>query len=1074
MLYKIQCCFYPRYPYGNKSKRMIRKIRVETFLTKKELFIYTFCVFSLGVRASGGAIGLSAVNYREPEELVDKQGDQQSVTGVVTDATGVPIPGVNVIVKGIEEEGTTTDFDGNYSLEVSSGETLVFSYLGFNPQEIVITDQSELNVSLEKEEETLEEVVVVGYGTQAKRDITGSVSVVGEDEIASRNVTNISNALQGAAAGVSVTRGSSAPGAGNTIRIRGITTLQGNSSPLILVDDVPVESINDVNPAEVASISVLKDAASAAIYGSRAAAGVVIITTKRAKDGVFSVSYTNEYLINTPTQIRQNVGSVRYMQMFNEAIWNDNNNTGNEYSTYDPEVIANYAALHAQDPNNYPDTNWRDLLLNDHSETRRHNLLLSGGTERLKTNASFGYEYQDALYDKREWKRYTGRINNELKITDKFGAVLNMAFKHIEDEQPIGDPTEIAISAGSVYPALWADGRLANGKSGENPYANLFYGGFYEGSSTLMFGKFELYYEPIEDLRLSINIAPNYEFTRSKRFVNSIPYWGADDTEMLEEPKYLSGHSEINRTLNETRILDKSLTTQLLLDFNRSFGSHNINSVFGFEEYSNKVEGLLVNGTELVSNEYPFLSQAPVDKVFDNGSNISETAYRSYFGRISYDFKSKYYLQGTVRRDASSRFASEYRWGTFPSLAAGYVLTEENFMKDVKGIDFLKFRGSYGTLGNDRLGNYLYLSTLQFSNALIANGADVESVRTAAQRYLEVADITWETTSSLNFGVDLTTLGNRLSITTEYYDKETSDMLLSLNIPSLSGFDDPIVNVGNMNTKGWEVSVAWKDNIGDFNYSISGNVFDSKSIIGDIGNKRLFSGNTLSEEGLEFQSYFGYQSDGIYETQEEVNNSAVTSEVVAPGDVRYKDISGPDNVPDGEINELDKTVLGGSLPRYQYGGNINLGYKGFDLGVVVQGVGQQTFYLDPYKYATAFDKNWYAPPQLIDGNYWSVYNTASTNASAAYPRVGNNNRANNNAFSDFWLRDGAYLRIKNLTLGYTVSSDAITKAGVKQLRVYVAGNDLFSFDSLPNGVDPEQGSGYLITKSYLLGVKISL
>ena len=1056
------------------SKGMTRKSKIEAFLNRKEVLFFTFCVFSMGMNASAGEVGPASANYRETVEYGDVKEEQQPVTGIVMDETGMPVPGVNVSVKGAEGEGTVTDFDGNYSFEVESGETIVFSYLGFKSQEIAITDQTELNVTLEREEENLEEVVVVGYGTQAKRDITGSVSVVGENEIASRNVTNVSNALQGAAAGVSVTRGSSAPGAGNTIRIRGISTIEGSSSPLILVDDVPVDDINDVNPAEVASISVLKDAASSAIYGSRAAAGVVIITTKKAKNGVFRATYTSEYLINTPTQIQQNVGSVRYMQMFNEAIWNDNNNTGNQYSTYDPEVIANYASLNAQNPNNYPDTDWRELLLKNQSETRRHNLVLSGGSERLKTNASFGYEYQDALYANREWKRYTGRINNELQITDKFGAVLNMAFRQVNEEQPLSDPTEIAVAAGSVYPALWEDGRIANGKSGENPYAELFYGGFNESSKTLVFGKFELFYEPIEGLRLSMNVAPNYEFTKSKRFVNSIPYWGANDPNMLEEPNYLAGHSPINRSLQETRTTNKSLTTQILADFDRTFGSHHINSVLGFEEYSSKVEGLLVRGNEFISNEYPFLNLAPVDKVYDNGTNIYETAYRSVFGRLAYDYKNKYYLQATMRRDASSRFAQEYRWGTFPSLAVGYVLSEENFMKDIKGLDFLKFRGSYGSLGNDRIGNYLYLSTLEFMNVLIANGADVESARTAAQQELEILDITWETTTSLNIGVDLTMLQNRLSLTTEYFEKETSDMLLKRNVPALLGFPDPLVNVGKMNTKGWEVTVSWRDNIGDFDYSISGNVFDSKSIVGSVLDKRLFSGNTISEEGTEFQSWFGYESDGIFQTQEEVNNAAVTSNVVAPGDVKYKDISGPEGVPDGQINELDKVVLGGSLPRYQYGGNINLGYKDLDLGVVFQGVAKQKFYLDPYRYATAFNRNWYAPPQLIDNNYWSVYNTALENAGVEYPRIGNNNRANNNAFSDFWLRDGAYLRIKNLTLGYTLPQETIAKAGLSKVRIYLSGNDLFSFDSLPNGVDPEQGGRYLITKSYLLGATISL
>ncbi|MGB3775339.1 MAG: SusC/RagA family TonB-linked outer membrane protein, partial [Leeuwenhoekiella sp.] len=543
---------------------------------------------------------------------------------------------------------------------------------------------------------------------------------------------------------------------------------------------------------------------------------------------------------------------------------------------------------------------------------------------------------------------------------------------------------------------------------------------------------------------------------------------------MVEAPNYIVGHSPVNRSLQETRVTNKSLTTQVIADFDRTFGGHHINSVLGFEEYSNKVEALLVRGTEFISNEYPFLNRAPVDKVFDNGTNIYETAYRSVFGRASYDYNNKYYLQATVRRDGSSRFDKSFRWGTFPSLALGYVISEENFMKDIQGLDFLKFRASYGSLGNDRIRNYLYLSTLQFANTLVANGDEVESVRTAAQEFLEIADITWETTTSLNIGVDLTTLNNRLTLTTEYFDKQTSDMLLFQNVPSLLGYPDPLVNIGEMNTKGWEVSLGWRDNVGDFNYSFSGNIFDSKSIIGFVDNKRLFGVNTISEEGSEFQSWFGYESDGIYQTQAEVDNSAVTTEVVSPGDIKYKDISGPDGVPDGQVNELDRVILGGSLPRYQYGGNVNLGYKGFDFGLVFQGVAQQRFYLNPDTYATAFDNNWYAPPQLIDGNYWSVYNTAAENARVEYPRIGNNNRANNNAFSDFWLRDGSYMRIKNLTLGYTLPQEAIEKAGLSRIRVYLSGNDLFSFDSLPEGVDPEQGGSYLITKSYLLGATISL
>lgn len=997
---------------------------------------------------------------------------QNAVSGTIKDNNGMPLPGVTISIKGTKQ-ATNSDFDGNYKINANSNDTLIFSFIGFVTKEIPLNGKTSLTVTLQEDISQLNEVVVVGYGTQTKKDLTGSVAVVSGEDIVSRSTTNVSNALQGAVAGVSVTRGSSEPGSGNTIRIRGITTIQGDSSPLILVDDVPVASINDVNPDQIESISVLKDGASSAIYGSRAAAGVIIITTKKGKAGAFNVNYSTEYLINKPTQIRKNVGAVRYMQMYNEAIFNDNKNLSNEFSTYDPNIIADYANLHQQDPDNYPDTDWRSLMLKKQSETKRHSLTMSGGTEKLKTNASFGYEEQNALYINRNWKRYAGRINNELKFSEKFGSILNIAFKQTDEIEPNIDPINIAISAAPVYSALWADGRIADGKTGYNPYAQLLYGGNQKTNNTLVYGKFGVYFKPIKDLKISLNAAPNYEFTRYKKFNNSIEYWGSDDPNMLQAPQYISGNAPINRTLNENRVFEKSLTTQLLTDYNKNIGNHNISGVFGLEQFSKETEALRVIGKEFIFNDYPYLSQAPTDQVFDNGTSISEVAYQSLFSRVSYDYDKKYYIQGTIRRDGSSRFGSEYRWGVFPSVAVSWVISNENFMKAIPVIDLLKMRASYGELGNDRLGNYLYISALQFADVLLANGATVEVAKTAAQRYLDVPNITWETTTSKNIGLDLAFLQNRLSLTADYFDKQTTDMLLSLSIPDISGFDDPIVNVGDMNNKGWEVALNWKDKIGNLKYSIAANAFDSKSKIGYVGGKRLFNGNKLSEEGIEFESWYGYQSDGIFQTQDEVNNSAVTSSAVGPGDIKYKDLSGPDGVPDGIINEYDKTVLGGSLPRYQYGGNINLEYKSFDFGLSFQGIGQQKFYLNPGTYATAFQDNWLSPPQLIENNYWSYYNTPEENASAKYPRIGNKNRSNNNSFSDFWLKNGSYLRIKNITLGYSLPTTLTSKLNISKIRFYLSGNDLFTFDHLPKGIDPEQASSYLITKSFIFGLKIN-
>ncbi len=901
--------------------------------------------------------------------------------------------------------------------------------------------------------------------------MTGAVGVVDGEGISARRVTNVSNALQGAVPGVTVTRGSSAPGSGNQILIRGITTLQGESGPLILVDNVPVSSINDVNPENVESISVLKDGASAAIYGSRAAAGVILITTKRAKKESFTIEYSGEVITNVPTEFRKTVGAVRYMEMQNEKQWNDNGNNADQFPVWSEDLITNYANYHASDPDQYPNTNWRDLVFKKSAPAHRHNLLMVGGADKLKTFASFGYEYQGALYNQRSWERYTGRINNDLAINDKLGATLNLAFRITDDKQPVLDPTKRAVESAPIYPAIWQDGRIAEGKTGDNIYARVNYGGNRKVASNLLYGKFELYLEPIEDLRLSVNLAPNIEFTKYKEFNRAIPYWASDDPDRSETPFYITNHNINQISLDERRIHDFSLTKQAIINYNKEIGDHSLEVTLGQEAYSSFNEGLRVTGIEYITNDYPYLSQAPVDKVFDNGTSIVETAYVSTFGRLSYNFGSKYFLQATARRDGSSRFAPDYRWGLFPSVAAGWVLSSEEFLKSVKPISFAKLRVSYGQLGNDRLGNYLYQTLLQFSNVYLANGSSVEAARSAAQLYLAVDDVTWETTSTINVGLDLGFFEDKLTGTFDYFSKETTDMLLELSIPSLSGYNDPTVNVGSMSTTGWEFSTTWREKINELKYSVSFNIFDSESIVGNVNKKRLFSGNYLSEEGIEFQSWYGYMAEGIFQTQEEVDNSPVTSASVSPGDIKYKDISGPDDVPDGVINELDRVVLGGSQPRMQYGGNINLEYKGFDFGLVFQGVGKKNYYLSP-DFTQPFQESWLSPPALLDGNYWSAYNTADQNLSATYPRLAETTRDNNYIFSDFWLRDGAYFRVKNITLGYSLAPEVISKLGMTKLRVYVAANDIFTLADLPSGLDPEGGSGYLITKSFMAGVKV--
>ncbi|MEP5341417.1 MAG: TonB-dependent receptor [Algibacter sp.] len=1015
----------------------------------------------------------SVLIKEKPIVILEKE-QQYQISGIISDISGIPLAGANILEKGTSN-GAQSDFDGHFSLNVTDeNATLIISYIGYLPQEVAVNNQTNISITLKENTSALDEIVVVGYGTIAKKDITGSIATIKADVITERGTTNISNALQGTVAGLRITRTNSAPGGGNTIRIRGNTTLEGTNEPLVLIDDV-TGSINDVTADQVESISVLKDAAAASIYGSRAAAGVIIITTKRAKEGVFRFSYSGDYFINTPTKEREYVDALKYLQMDNEKSWNDDGNGSDLFPIWSEDRINKYISGEAaSDRNEYPDTDWKSLLLKKNSTGYRHNINISGGSEKLKSNIFIGYEYQDALYEERDWSRVTARINNDIKISEKFGVIADVNFKLIKTNNPIFDPTGRALQAAPVYPAVWEDGRYAEGKSGDNAFLRFKEGGFSKNDSFLFTGKIGFFYKPINDLKFSLNLTPTATFTKGKTFSKEVRYWDVDDPDQINEGTLIPNQT-VNR-LTESRYDFTAVTMQALVDYDKSFGKHSVKALAGFEERSSKTENFGVLGDNFVSPDFPYLNQATTAEIFDNGTSASELAYSSLFGRVNYSFDNKYYVSASLRRDGSSRFASDYRWGTFPSVSAAWTVSNEEFMKSLESpISYLKLKTSYGELGNDRLSNYLYITLLQVQSALIASGSDVEEVRALSQLFLTTPNIKWETTATNNFGVELGLFNDRLSLEGEYFIKETTNMLLSLSVPDLVGFEDPTVNVGGMTTKGWEVSASWNDNIGDdFSYGVSFNISDAESIIGDINDKRLFdnSGTKLSEEGHEFQEFYGLQSDGLFQTQDEVDNSPVTNASVKPGDVKYKDISGPDGTPDGIINDLDKTFLGSSSPRNIYGGRINMAYKGFDFGLAFQGVAKQNFFLSE-SFIRPFRESWLTPSQEYASSYWSVNNSVEDNLNAKYPRLSETSSGNNYRFSDFWLKNGAYLRIKTLSLGYTLPTSTIEKLGLTKIRLSVSGNDLFTFDKLPNGVDPEQtsGTGYFLTKSVILGIK---
>jgi TonB-linked SusC/RagA family outer membrane protein len=516
---------------------------------------------------------------------------------------------------------------------------------------------------------------------------------------------------------------------------------------------------------------------------------------------------------------------------------------------------------------------------------------------------------------------------------------------------------------------------------------------------------------------------------------------------------------------------DYRITTQFLINYDKTFGDHSLNLMAGYESRYEFNEGLGASRSNYELDSYPYLDIGPLE-LRDNSGSAYEYARQSFFGRAVYSFRNKYLLQANIRRDASSRFAGDFRWGTFPSVSAGWVISEEAFMKDVSAISFLKLRASYGTLGNERIGNYPYQATMAFANALFFQGGTVVSQQGAAQQRYAIRDITWETTESYDIGVDAYFLDSRLRFAGDYYRKQTKDMLLALQIPTFMGFDNPDQNTGKMHTTGWDLNLEWNDNIQDLGYSVSFNLSDFKSVMGDLGGTE-FLGDQIKIEGSEFNEWYGYRVNGLFQTPDDLTGAALISASTKPGDLRYVDVNGADGSPDNRISpEYDRVLLGGSLPRYTYGGNIRLDYKGIDLGIAVQGVGKQNVRIASNMVQPLLE-NWLNMTTLIDGSYYSQYNTPEQNLVAQYPRLTYSNPGNNYAMSDFWMFNGRYFRLKNVNLGYTLPKSWTDKITLQSVRLYANVSDLFCLSKYPKGYDPESTiSDYPITTTVLFGLSV--
>ena len=1016
------------------------------------------------------------------------------VSGTVLDESGQAIAGAGVLEAGTLN-GTVTDVDGNYSLSVSSPQaSLEVSFMGFVTEVIPVGTRSRIDVVLKEDSTVLDEVMVIGYGTVKKKDLTGSIAAVDGGKIATIQAAGLSQALQGSMPGVQVTRTSGLPGASATIRVRGITTI-GDSDPLIIVDGVPVSSLDDVDVDAIENITVLKDAASAAIYGARASAGVLLVTTKRAKTGQLHIDYNGSFSLMSRTAHPKQVSVTRFMELQNEAQWNDAGMpAGREDFQYEQSYIDNYIANNAVDPDNYPITDWDSLMIEKVAPQHKHRLSVTYGNENIKSRAMLSYADEEALYYGRGREDYNARLNNDIKINDFISASIDMTFNHRYSRNNQVNPVQAAFKYNPIYVSVWSDGTYGPGNNGTNTLARLHAGGFDNTERNAFYGKASLIITPFKDFTITGVFAPSFRHSKEKDYVQKAYYYRQPGI-LSENP--LSGCTSTK--LIESRTESKDFTTQLLLNYKKDFGKAvRTTYMAGYEQYYATSESLKVGSDQMNWEGFPYMKLANTNFLvsYDDDQNIvfptgnaSENAYRSWFGRITFDVLDRYLFQFNARYDQSSRFARAYRGAFFPSASFGWVVTEEPFMKalNLRALNFLKLRASYGTLGNEKIGNYPYQSTIAPGTIPMYSGTTIVSAATAAQTAYAIPDITWETTKTWNVGLDLTMFRNRLTFTGDVFQKNTYNMLLSRKLPDVLGYSDPKDNIGDMYTRGWEIQLGWNDRIGDFSYAVSANLSDYKSVMGNLGGYQSL-GSKIIQQGVEYNAWYGYQSAGLYQTDEDVAAAraratapeygmpAILLAAVGPGDIAYKDLGGADGQADGKISpEYDRVILGSSSPHYQYGGNINLGWRNWNLSMTFQGIG---YVLAQKSQAMVFrDGDAYTFPVEYDNWYWSALRTPEQNLRAKYPRATLTNTSKNNydQTTDYWLFNGAYFRLKNVLLSYTLPSAITRKLNLQTLRVYASATDPFSISKFPQGWDPESYtnlSAYMV-KTFTLGLQIA-
>jgi TonB-linked SusC/RagA family outer membrane protein len=989
-----------------------------------------------------------------PVQLMD-------ITGRVTDTKGNPIAGATVTVVG--GKTTVTDNDGNFKVPATKGNKIEISVVGYETAVVTVGNENTYNVAVKPLPAKMEEVVIVGYGSQKQTNLTSSVTVVKSSSLQDRPLTNASQALQGAP-GLYVNQGAGGqPGADDaTIRLRGVGTLN-NNDPLVLVDGIAY-NLHDVNPNDIESISVLKDAAAASIYGNRAANGVILIKTKSGVKGKMQVNYDNTFGSQQTTYLPNMVtNSADFAKLYNQALANVGTVLTPGVNSYSQAQIDSFQANVGKQSDLYPSTDWYKVMLRK-AFMQQHNLRFSGGTDKSTYSISLGYMDQDGVLIGTNAKKYSLSTNLAFEVTKNLNVGVNFNGAYwIQNQSPTGTggmfntiyrmvPIFNATLANGNYADNWLPLSLLNGQNSfRNPYV-MAINGIGETKSSNILANFYAEYKLPFSLKYKANFGVTKADLYTNNFVPNTPLY--NPATGVASPLDWGGIAN-GQPKSDQRINSNSLNTTFFqtLSWSRSIaGKHNVDVLLGnsVEDYYTANSDVYVEG--IIDNNVTELSNGTINQKVS--SNTSENKLLSYFGRVGYNFSNKYMAEFDFRYDGSSRFAPDHRWGFFPAMSLGWRIDQENFFSSLRDkVSSLKLRASWGQLGNQNIANFAYLPTYvnTVTQGYTFGGTNVVG---AAATSLSNPDISWEKTTTTNIGLDAAFFKGRLSMTADYFNRLTTGILTPVIIPAQIGnLTGPTQNLFSMRNSGVELSLSYKGNVGKLGYSLDGNICYVDNRVVNLGGGQQINGVNIIKEGYSVNSFYLLEAIGLFQQQDTgskgyIARHAFQGKTTSPGDIIYKSQQADTTT---AISGNDRIVTGRTVPRYTYGFTLGLNYKGFDLSAFFQGVGSVNTYLNgnaiqPFNNGAGITKDW-----MTDS--WT-----QTNPDASLPRLTTSKYTQNFAGiagSTWWLRDASYLRLKNLQIGYTLPASLMHKAGINKLRLFVNAQNLLTFSKLKI-VDPER------------------